>query len=320
MVQTGAAKVATLFGGSGFIGRYVVRHLAKQGHVIRVAVRHPEAAGFLKPLGDVGQITPIPASLLVEDSVKRAVEGADLVINLVGVLYEKGRQTFRAVHAEGAAAVARAAAAAGASDLVHVSALGADANSPADYARTKAAGEAAVREAFPAAVILRPSVVIGPEDDFFNRFAVMARLSPALPLLNGGRTRFQPVYVGDVAQAIVTALNDPACRGRTYELGGPRVYSFKELLELLLHEIHRRRLLLPLPMPLARLQARFLELLPKPPLTRDQLRLLERDNVVGSGALTFADLGIQPQTIETVLPNYLDRYRPGGRFVRGYPR
>lgn len=320
MVQTGAAKVATLFGGSGFIGRYVVRHLAKQGHVIRVAVRHPESAGFLKPLGDVGQITPIPASLLVEDSVKRAVEGADLVVNLVGVLYEKGRQTFRAVHAEGAAAVARAAAAVGAGDLVHISALGADANSPADYARTKAAGEAAVREAFPAAVILRPSVVIGPEDDFFNRFAVMARLSPALPLLNGGRTRFQPVYVGDVALAIVTALNDPAARGRTYELGGPRVYSFKELLELLLHEIHRRRLLLSLPMPLARLQARVLELLPKPPLTRDQLRLLERDNVVGSGALTFADLGIQPQTIETVLPNYLDRYRPGGRFVRGYPR
>lgn len=320
MVQTGAAKVATLFGGSGFIGRYVVRHLARQGHVIRVAVRHPEAALFLKPMGDVGQITPIPASLLVEDSVKRALDGADLVVNLVGVLHERGRQSFRGLHVEGAARVARAAKAAGATGLVHISALGAALDSPSAYARSKAEGEAAVREAFPEAVILRPSLVIGPEDDFFNRFAVMARLLPALPLIDGGRTRFQPVFVGDVAQAVAQALSDFTCRGRTYELGGPRVYTFKELLQLMLREIHRRRPLVPLPLPLARLQATFLELLPKPPLTRDQLRLLERDSVVSPGAETFAELGIQPQTIEAVLPNYLDRYRPGGRFVRGYPR
>jgi len=311
-----AVKVVTLFGGSGFIGRYAVQLLAQQGHVIRVAVRHPQQAQFLKPLGDVGQITPMAASLLVEDSVARAVAGADWVVNLVAVLYEKGQQTFGALHVEGAERVARLARAAGVSDLVQVSALGADAQAPADYARSKAAGESAVRAAFPAATILRPSLVIGPEDDFFNRFAMMARLSPVLPLIDGGATRFQPAYVGDVAEAIVRALADPGCRGQTYELGGPRSYSFKELLDLMLTEIHRRRLLLPLPRSLAWLQASLLELLPKPPLTRDQLRLLERDSVVQEGAPGFAALGIEPRAIEAVLPTYLDRYRPGGRFAR----
>ena len=308
------SKVVTLFGGSGFIGRYAVRQLARQGHVVRVAVRSPERAKFLKPLGDVGQITPLAASVLVEGSVARAVEGADWVVNLVGILFESGHQTFGAVHAEGAGRVARLSKAAGAGALLQISALGADPDAPADYARSKAAGEQAVRESFPEAVILRPSLVVGPEDDFFNRFAAMARLSPVLPLIEGGKTRFQPAYVDDVATAIVAALNDPGCRGRTFELGGPRTYSLKELLQMLLREIRRSRLLVPLPRPLAWLQASLLELLPKPPLTRDQLRLLERDNVVHEGAEGFGALGIEPQAIEAILPTYLDRYRPGGRF------
>lgn len=306
----------TVFGGSGFIGRYVVQQLAQQGHRVVVAVRHPARAAFLQPLGNVGQISAVPASLLVEESVRRAVVGADLVINLVAVLYEKGRQRFGALHVEGAARAARAAREAGATGFVQVSALGADPQASADYARSKAAGEAAVREAFPEAVIVRPSIVVGPEDDFFNRFARLARLLPVLPLIDGGATRFQPAYVADVAQAIVKAGLDPHCRGRTYELGGPRTYSFKELLELLLREIQRRRLLLPLPGGLASLQAAVMELLPKPPLTRDQLRMLQQDNVVSEGALGFADLGIQPTAIEAVLPTYLDRYRVGGRYAK----
>ena len=198
--------------------------------------------------------------------------------------------------------------------LVHLSAIGADLHGEADYARSKGAGEAAVKTAFASATILRPSIVFGPEDDFFNRFAVMARLSPVLPLIGGGQTRFQPVYVGDVADAIAKAVVDPACRGKTYELGGPRVYTFKELMELLLHEIRRHRVLLPLPFSLANLQAAMLELLPFPPLTRDQVKLLRRDNVVSPTALTLADLGIKPTAAEVILPTYLDRYRPGGRF------
>ena len=310
------ARNVTVFGGSGFIGRYVVQLLAQQGHRITVAVRRPAQAAFLQPLGNVGQITPVAASLLVEDSVKRALAGADLVINLVAVLYEKGRQTFAALHVEGADRVARAARAAGASDLVQVSALGASDRASSDYARSKAAGEAAVRAAFPAAVVLRPSLVIGPEDDFFNRFAALARMLPALPLIDGGKTRFQPAWVGDVAAAIVQAGSDPHCRGQTYELGGPRIYSFKELLQLTLKEIQRRRLLLPLPAGIANVQAMLLELLPKPPMTRDQIRLLQQDNVVSDGALTFADLGLQPTAIESILPTYLDRYRPGGRYAK----
>lgn len=310
------ARTVTVFGGSGFIGRYVVQLLAAQGHRTIVAVRHPARAAFLQPLGNVGQITPVAASLLVEESVTRAVAGSDLVINLVAVLYEKGKQSFGALHVEGADRVARAAKAAGATDLVHVSALGASESSDADYARSKAAGEAAVRAAFPEAVIVRPSLVIGPEDDFFNRFARLAQILPVLPLIDGGESHFQPAFVGDVAAAIVKAAGDPACRGKTYELGGPRVYTFKELLQLTLKETQRRRLLLPLPAGLAHLQAALLEKLPKPPLTRDQIRLLGQENVVSAGALGFADLGIRPTAIETILPTYLDRYRRGGRFAK----
>ena len=311
-----AARVITVFGGSGFIGRYLVQQLARRGWIIQVAVRHPDAALFLKPLGDVGQITPIAASLRHEGSIAAAVAGADAVINLVGILYERGRQSFAEIHAEGARRVAVAARAAAAARLGQVSALRADSASPSDYARSKAAGEAAVAAAFPGASIVRPSIVFGPEDGFFNRFAAMARVSPVLPLVGGGRTRFQPVYVGDVAEAIARIVDDSATAGRTYELGGPRVYSFRELLELMLAVVHRRRLLAPLPFWAASLQAAFLELLPVPPLTRDQVRLLQRDNVVAAGAPGLRELGIAPSAVELVIPTYLDVYRPGGRYVR----
>ncbi|GAB5470656.1 MAG: complex I NDUFA9 subunit family protein [Rhodospirillales bacterium] len=309
-----ASKVVTLFGGSGFIGRYLVRHLARQGHVLRVAVRHPARADFLKPLGDVGQITPIPASVTHEASVAQAVEGADAVVNFVGILYEKGKRSFQAVHVEGAQRVAAAAKTAGVGSLVQVSAIGADQNAPANYARSKAAGETAVLAAFPEATVVRPSIVIGPEDDFFNRFAAMTRLSPFLPLIGGGTTRFQPVYVGDVAEAIAKVLLTPGHGGRVYELGGPQVYSFKDLMVLLLQEIDRKRALVTLPSGLASLMAGFMELAPVPPLTRDQVKLLKVDNVVSPEALTFETLGMAPQAIEGILPTYLDKYRRGGRF------
>jgi NADH dehydrogenase len=311
-----AERVVTVFGGSGFIGRHLIGRLARQGWIVRVAVRRPSRAGFLKPMGDVGQITPIRAPIQDQIAVESAVAGADAVINLVGILYERRHQTFAAVHDRGAQTVAAASAAAGVGRLVQVSALGADPHSTADYARSKGAGEAAVRTACPDAVILRPSVVFGPEDGFFNRFAEMARISPVLPLIGGGGTRFQTVYVGDVADAIAKSVSDPACAGRTYELGGPHVYTFKELMELLLRQIHRRRLLVPWPFAMAELQAIFFELLPVPPLTRDQVRMLRHDNVVAEGALTLADLGIAPTAAEIILPTYLDRYRPSGRFGR----
>jgi NADH dehydrogenase len=309
-----AERVVTVFGGSGFIGRHFIARLARQGWIVRAAVRHPSRAAFLKPMGEVGQVTPIRAPIQDQIAVESAVAGADAVVNLVGILYERGPQSFAAVHAHGAQAVATAAAAAGVARLVQVSALGADPHGESDYARSKGAGEAAVRTAFPEAVILRPSVVFGPEDGFFNRFAGLARLTPVLPLIGGGGTRFQPVYVGDVAEALVTSVTDAACAGRTFELGGPHVYTFKEIMELVLRQIHRRRLLVPWPFALAEFQARFLELLPVPPLTRDQVRLLRHDNVVTEGALTLAELGITATAAEVILPSYLDRFRRAGRF------
>ncbi len=304
-----AARLITVFGGSGFIGRYLVQRLARRGWQIRVAVRHPAQALFLKPLGDVGQITPVPASLRHEGSIRAAVAGSDAVVNLVGILYQRGRQGFAEIHAEGARRVAEAARAAGAERLVQMSALGADPSSPSDYARSKAAGEAAAAAAFPGASIVRPSVVFGPEDGFFNRFAALARYSPVLPLIGGGHTRFQPVYVGDVADALLRIVEDPACAGRTYELGGPQVYSFRELMELTLETTCRDRWLIPVPFWLASLQAAFLGLLPSPPLTRDQVRLLQRDNVVSPGAPGLAELGIAPTAAEVIIPTYLDIYR-----------
>ncbi len=309
-----ATRIVTVFGGSGFIGRYVVKRLAQRGWAVRVAVRRPSRAAFLQPVGDVGQITPLRAPLQDKGAVRDVLEGAEAAINLVGVLFERGKQRCEAEHLERARGVAAAAAAAGVKHLVQISAIGAEETADAKYARSKGAAERAVREAFPAAVVLRPSIVFGPEDEFFNLFASMAQLAPALPLIGGGRTRFQPVYVGDVADAVVRVLTDPACAGKTYELGGPRVYSFRELLELMLRQIGRRRLLLPLPFWVATLEAAVLERLPAPLLTRDQVKLLRRDNVVSEGALTLADLGIRPTAAEVILPTYLDRFRKGGRF------
>lgn len=309
----GYRRVAVI-GASGFIGRYVVKRLAARGAVIAAVVRDVEAAKFLQPMGDVGQIARLGADIRDEARLSAAIAGVDAVVNLVGILHEGGGERFEAIHAEGPARLGALAKAAGVKHLVHVSAIGADPASPAAYARSKAGGERALRAAFPAAVILRPSVVFGPEDDFFNRFAALAQISPVLPLIGGGKTRFQPVYVGDVADAVVAALDDPACAGRIYELGGPRIYTFKALMELVLAETRRKRLLVKLPWALAHLQARFLEWLPTPPLTRDQVKLLTRDNVVAAGAGTLEDLGVTATAVEAILPGYMDRYRKGGWF------
>jgi NADH dehydrogenase len=305
--------VVTVFGGAGFLGRYVVRALARGGARVRVACRRPDDALRCKPMGDVGQIAPVAANIRDDASVAAAVAGSDAVINLVGILYEGGRQTFEAVHHEGAARIARAARAAGAARLVQVSAIGAALQARSDYARTKAAGERAALAEFPEATIIRPSILFGPEDDFFNRFAAMARVSPALPLIGGGHTRFQPVYVCDVAAAIVAALDDAASAGGTYELGGPGAYSFRALMELMLAEIGRKRFLVPVPFQAAGALAFFLEILPRPPLTRDQVRSLRSDNVASPGAAGFGQFGISPTALEVILPTYLSRYRRGGR-------
>jgi NADH dehydrogenase len=265
-------------------------------------------------MGDVGQIARIRASLLDEPRLAAALAGVDAIVNLAGILHERGRQTFEAVHHQGPARLGRLAKAAGVKHLIHISALGVSTDSQSAYARTKAAGEIALRTAFPGAVILRPSIVFGPEDRFFNRFAALAQLIPVLPLIGGGRTRFQPVYVGDVAEAVVRALDDPDAAGSTYELGGPLVYSFRELMELVLAETRRRALLVPVPWSLAIVQAAFLEFLPNPPLTRDQVKLLRHDNVVAPNALTLRDLGIAPEAVEVILPTYMDQYRRGGWF------
>jgi uncharacterized protein YbjT (DUF2867 family) len=309
-------RLATVFGGSGFVGRYVVRNLARESWLVRAAVRRPDEALFLKTSGVVGQITPLAANVRDRASVARAVAGADSVINLVGILHESGRQRFQAVQADGARMIAEEAARAGARRLVHVSAIGADPDSDSAYARSKAEGEAGVRTAFPAATILRPSIVFGPEDGFFNRFAQMAMLSPALPLIGGGRTRFQPVYVGDVAEAVMKAIETPEAAGRTYELAGPKVYSFAELMRLMLKEIGRKRLLMPLPFPIASLMGAVMQGLPRPQLTADQVRQLKRDNVPGEGSAGLTDLGITPTAVEAIIPTYLDRYRARGYYHR----
>jgi NADH dehydrogenase len=306
-------NLVTIFGGSGFVGRHTVRALARAGWRIKVATRHPARGFFLRPLGAVGQIDLVKCDVSDPQSVTQAVAGAQAVINLTGILFEKG-QTFEDVQADGAANIAQAASAAGVRALVHVSAIGADLESDSGYAVTKAQGEQAVREAFAGAVILRPSIIFGPEDGFFNKFAQMARFFPALPLVGGGHTRFQPVFVGDVAQAIVVALSRQD--GRSYELGGPTVYTFKDLMRLILRETGRSRALIPIPFALASLKAAFLQLLPNPLLTMDQVRLLKKDNVVSSTAAGLADLGITPTSAEAVIPAYLWRYRAKGEYAQ----
>lgn len=309
--------LVTVIGGSGFIGRYVVRLLARQKHRIRVAVRHPNEALFLKPMGDVGQIQLLPTNIRNAASVARAVDGADAVVNLVGILQPSGHQDFRTVHVDGAESVATAAAAAGVRRLVQLSAIGADRRSESDYARTKGEGEMAVRAAFPAATVMRPSIVFGAEDEFFNRFARMAciPLLP-LPLIGGGKTRFQPVYVGDVAEAIVRAATQDGLAGQTFELGGPKVFSFREILELVLAEIRRDKMMLPVPFFAAKFAAFFTGILPNAPLTMDQVELLKHDNVVSGDALTLRDLGIEPTPADAVVGGYLERYRRQGQFSK----
>ena len=301
----------TVLGGSGFIGRCLVERLVASGATVRVGVRHPEKAVFTVPPDAKGSIEVVNANVQDDAAVCAAVENADSVINLVGILYETKRQTFAPIHEEGARRVATAAKNAGVERLIHMSALGASRSSPSEYARSKAAGEQAVRQIFPEATIVRPCVVFGPGDDFFNRFAGMALLSPALPLIGGGKTRFQPVYVNDVVEAFMAILADPKTRGHTYELGGPSIYTFRQLMEILLAEIGRKRLLISLPFFLAEIQGALLQVLPKPPLTRDQVKLLKADNVVSGTEATFAELGIEPTPLEAVLSTYVSKYRRG---------
>jgi uncharacterized protein YbjT (DUF2867 family) len=312
-----AETLVTVFGGSGFLGRHVVRALAQRQYRIRAAVRRPELCGYLRPMGRVGQINAVQANLRYPESITAAVRDADIVVNLVGILFERGAQRFDAVQVEGAEAVALAAKAAGAR-LVHISAIGADENSLSHYARSKAEGEQRVLAADPSATVMRPSIVFGPEDDFFNRFAALARIAPALPLPGGGHTRFQPVFVGNVAEAIAKAVDGGAKAGAIYELGGPDVRSFKDLMEFTLATIQRRRLLVPVPFPVMKLQAAVLQFLPKPPLTPDQVELLRNDNVVSDDARgdgrTLEALGIIPETVDAIVPSYLWRFRKAGQF------
>jgi NADH dehydrogenase len=312
--------LVTVFGGSGFVGRSVVRALCKRDYRIRVAVRRPELAGHLQPLGKVGQIHAVQANLRYPASVEAAMRGADAAINLVGILTEGGAQTFDAVQAAGASAVAKAASAAGAR-MVHVSAIGADENSLSRYARSKAAGEKAVLAAVPSATIMRPSIMFGPEDQFTNRFAALARMSPMLPLIGGGVTRLQPVYVGDVATAVADAVDGKTKAGATYELGGPEVLTMREIMGIILATIERRRMLVSLPFGLAKFQALFLQFAPGPlKLTPDQVALLRVDNVVSDAAkaagLTLEGLGIAPDSLEAIAPQYLWRFRAAGQFQR----
>ena len=309
-------EVATVFGGAGFLGRYVVKRLANGGAVIRVGSRYPKEAGYLRTNGVVGQITPIYVDIHDDASVAAAVRGTTMVVNLIGILHESRSNSFQAVHADAATRIARQARAAGVRRLVHVSAIGASSESGSAYARTKAAGEQGVLDAFPDATVLRPSIMFGPEDHFFNRFASMTRFSPFLPLIGGGNTRFQPVYVGDVADAAMVGLRADDARGRVYELGGPRVYTFRQLMTMTLREIGRKRRLVTVPWARAHLLAKLVSWLPNPPLTADQIEQLKTDNIVGENALTLRDLGLSATALEVILPTYLERFRVGGRFYR----
>lgn len=311
-------NLVTVFGGSGFIGGQAVRQLARAGWRIRVAVRQPNLAYAMRLHGDVGQIDVVQANIRNEASVRRALDGATAALNLVSTLYEHGRQGFQALNVMGARNVAAAAKAEGATRVVQMSALGADPASPAKYARTKAEGELAVRDICPDAVIVRPSVVFGPEDDFFNKFAAMASISPVLPLIGGGHTRLQPVFVGDVAKALARVVTLPEAAGQTYELGGPAALSLRHLMELMLAEIERRRILLPIPFAAAELLGALSDLAATviPPLiTSDQVTMLRTDNVISDAYPGLAELGITPTTLEVVLPTYLYRYRRGGQYA-----
>ncbi len=312
-----ADRLVTVFGGSGFVGRYIVRNLVAGGNRVRVAVRNPNQALFLRPMGDVGQVVPMQANVRDDSSVAAAVAGADAVVNAVGTYRQRGRQTYDNIHVGGARRIAEAAKVHGVARLVHISGIGTDADSPSAFVRSKAAGEEAIREGFPGATIVRCSVVFGQEDSVLNRLAAVARFSPVMPLFgnlpaDAGSSKLQPVYVVDVADAVGRMLDDQSAEMRTFELGGPRIVTYRELVEFVLHEAGRNRILAPLPFAIAKALAGVLDVvLPVSPLTRDEVVLLESDNVVGVGAPSFADLGIEPTSLETVAPSYLRRFRRG---------
>jgi uncharacterized protein YbjT (DUF2867 family) len=318
-------KIVTLIGGSGFIGRHIVRALAKRGYRIRVACRRPDLAGHVQPLGTPGQVMPVQANVRFPASLAAACDGAYAVVNLTGVLASRGAQSFEGIHVFGADASARAAKAAKAQVFIQMSALGADAESASEYGRTKAAGEARAKAAFPGAIVLRPSIVFGPEDNFFNQFAGLSRLAPALPLIGGGQTKFTPLFVGDLAEAIARLIDKGEASGLTYELGGPEVFSFKQLMEFTLETIGRKRLLVPVPWPIAKVMGTVMGLMPFAPLTADQVELLKTDNVVSEAAAregrNLAGLGITGQSIQGIVPSYLYRYRKAGQFTapKGIP-
>lgn len=320
MAKLKRGDIVTVFGATGFVGRNVVRALAEAGFRVRAAVRRPDLAGHLQPMGAPGQIMPVQANLRYPQSIDFALDGAQAAVNLVGILAESGAQSFDAVHVDGPAKIAEFAAKHGLDGLVHMSAIGADENSKARYGRSKARGERAVLEAFPGAVILRPSIIFGPEDGFFNRFAEMARISPVIPLVGGGKTKMQPVYVGDVAESVVAVLSGHAHPGAVYELGGPEILSFRKLIERTLEYSGRDRVLLSMPFWLTKLQAFFLKILPNPPITSDQVRMLQKPNIVSDAAIregrTLAGLGIKKaQSIALIVPPYLERYNPKGQFA-----
>ena len=325
MIAENSEKIVTLIGGSGFIGRHIVRALAKRGYRIRVACRRPDLAGHVQPLGTPGQIMPVQANVRFPASLAAVCDGAYAVVNLTGVLATSGSQSFDAIHVFGAEASAKAAKAAKAQVFIQMSALGADADSGSEYGRTKAAGEAKARAAFPGAIILRPSIVFGPEDNFFNQFAGLSRLAPALPLIGGGQTKFTPLFVGDLAEAIARLIDKGEASGLTYELGGPEVFSFKQLMEFTLETIGRKRLLVPVPWPIAKVMGTVMGLLPFAPLTADQVELLKTDNVVSEAAARegrdLTGLGITGRSIQGIVPSYLYRYRRAGQFTvpKGIP-
>ena len=318
-------KIVTIIGGSGFVGRHAARALAKRGYRVRVACRRPDLAGHVQPLGTPGQIMPVQANVRYPASLAAACDGAFAVINLPGVLANRGAQSFEAVHVFGADASAKAAKASGAKVFIQMSALGADANSLSEYARSKAQGEALAKAAFPGAIVLRPSIIFGPEDNFFNQFAAMSRLAPALPLIGGGHTKYAPVFVGDVAEAIAVLVDRAEASGRTFELGGPEIFTFKQLMQFTLDTIGRKRLLLPVPWTAAKILGSVLGLLPKALLTADQVELLKADCVVSEEALEegrgLESFGISPSSIQSIAPGYLYRFRKAGQFTapKGIP-
>lgn len=303
------SPIATVFGGSGFIGSYVAAALAKAGYRVQVVSRNPEKAGWVKTASAAGQVVLRHGNIRDPLSVEQCIKGAEVVVNCVGLMSESGKQSFPALHAQAAERIAQVAASSGVKHLIHISALGVDKAARSKYARTKINGEKAVLAAFPAAIILRPSVVFGPEDHFFNLFAQMSRFSPLLPLIGGGKTQFQPVYVGDVADAVVAALEISKLRGKVIELGGPKTYTFREILQFIIQQTGRHCLMVPLPFPLAALKAALFELFPQPMLTVDQVKLLHYDNIVNPGQPGFKDLGLTPRSVEAVVPGYLSRYR-----------